>query len=280
MIGNPTECKFEGLVRERFLSNCPVTISDVRHAHQIFGPDLAGLRGKTVHHPPLHVQMEYIDIPLSILDNHRNVTVTADVMFVNGLPFLITASRGLNLVTIEYASPRTASNIAKLVNCVYNIYAAAGLKLQTLLMDMEFEPLKALFPHSVINTIAANEHVLEIERKIRIIKERARGTLNTLPFAKLPKLIIIELLWFITMWLNSFPVKNGLSRIFSPREILVCHRLNAKLHCCVPFGAYCEVHDEPSPSNSMQRRTHGAIHLGPSGNLQGNYHFFCLDTGK
>ncbi len=45
-----------------------------------------------------------------------------------------------------------------------------------------------------------------IERKIRVIKERARGTISVLPYKILPKLMIIDLKHFCVMWLNSFPV--------------------------------------------------------------------------
>jgi hypothetical protein len=51
-------------------------------------------------------------------------------------------------------------------------------------------------------------------------------------------------------------------------------------HCRVLPGSYCEVHDEPSPSNMMAPRTHKAIALGPTGNLQGSVKFFCLNTGR
>ena len=64
------------------------------------------------------------------------------------------------------------------------------------MMDMEFKKLKTLMPHVALNTAAAPEHIGEIEWKIRVIKERARGTLNTLPYKKLPKLMVIELLHF------------------------------------------------------------------------------------
>ncbi len=46
MIVNPTEREFAGMVREQLLTNCPVTVRDVDDANQIFGPDLANLRGK------------------------------------------------------------------------------------------------------------------------------------------------------------------------------------------------------------------------------------------
>lgn len=82
------------------------------------------------------------------------------------------------------------------------------------------------------------------------------------------------------MWLNSFPVKGGISQTFSPRELITRRKLDAKLHCKTVFGSYCEVHDEPTLSNTMQRRTHPAISLGPTGNLQGSYKFLCLTTDQ
>ena len=46
MIANPTKREFAGMVREKLLTNCPVTLRDVDNANQIFDPDLANLRGK------------------------------------------------------------------------------------------------------------------------------------------------------------------------------------------------------------------------------------------
>jgi hypothetical protein len=47
MIANLTETEFAGMVGEQHLTNCPVTALDVENANQIFGPDLANLRGKS-----------------------------------------------------------------------------------------------------------------------------------------------------------------------------------------------------------------------------------------
>ena len=41
MIGNPTEKELEGMVREKLIANCPVTVLDVHNAKRIYGPDLA-----------------------------------------------------------------------------------------------------------------------------------------------------------------------------------------------------------------------------------------------
>ncbi len=69
------------------------------------------------------------------------------------------------------------------------------------------------------------------------------------------------------------------SQNFLPRELLIRWRLDYKKHCCVMPGTYCEVHDEPVPTNTMVARTHKAIALGPTGNLQGSVKFYCIHTG-
>jgi hypothetical protein len=53
MLGHPTDRNFLGMVRGGMISNCPVTANAVKNAHQIFGPDLAGIRGRTVRRPPV-----------------------------------------------------------------------------------------------------------------------------------------------------------------------------------------------------------------------------------
>ncbi len=46
-------------------------------------------------------------------------------------------------------------------------------------MDIEFEKLKPMLPEIAPNTTAAREHKGMVERKIRVLKERAHGTFNT-----------------------------------------------------------------------------------------------------
>ncbi len=96
MLGHPTNRDFLGMVRGGMISNRPVTANAVTNAHQIFGPDLAGVRGRTVRSPPESVTTDYVQIPRVILERHQLVTLAVDVMFVNGVPFLISMARGLN----------------------------------------------------------------------------------------------------------------------------------------------------------------------------------------
>ncbi len=78
-------------------------------------------------------------------------------------------------------------------------------------MDIEFEKLKPMLPEIALNTTAVREHEGMVEQKIRVLKERAGGTFNTLSYPKLPKMMVIELMHFCAMWMNSFPVRSGIS---------------------------------------------------------------------
>jgi hypothetical protein len=281
LVGHPTDRNFLGMVRSGMISNCPVTPTAVQNANRIFGPDLAGVRGRTVRRPPDSVTTNYVQIPRALLEQHQRVTLAVDVMFVNGVPFLVSVARGLNLVTAEHMpGSRTAKLLAAGIVCVMDLYSRGGFTVGTVLMDNEFEKLRNLVPVLAVNTTAAKEHVPEVERRIRLIKERSRGILNTLPFKKMPQNMLVELIYHVVLWLNAFPTKSGVSETLSPREIVMRHTLDFKKHCKAVFGSYCETHDEPAPTNTMVSRSTPAIVLGLTGNLQGTYKFFNLETEK
>jgi len=199
MLGHPTDCDFLGMVCGGMISNCPVTANAVKNAHQIFGPDLARIRGRTVRRPPESVTTDYMQIPRATLEQYQLVTLAVDVMFVNGVPFLVSVARGLNLVTAKFTSSRTAKQLAAGITQIIDLYARGGFQVGTVLMDNEFEKLRNLMPILAINTTAAKEHIPEVRRKIRLIKERGKGILNTLPFKKMPRLMLIELAYHVVL---------------------------------------------------------------------------------
>ena len=71
-----------------------------------------------------------------------------------------------------------------------------------------------------MNYANPNEHVLEIERSIWVIKERFRTAYYRLPYRQIPKTMIKYLAMKVTSDLNLFPVKGGVSEFYSPHVIL------------------------------------------------------------
>jgi hypothetical protein len=70
------------------------------------------------------------------------------------------------------------------------------------------------------------------------------------------------------------------SETLSPCEIVYRHKLDFAKHCKSPFGTYCEVHDDPTCTNTMATCSTPAIELGPTRNLQGTYKFLSLAAIK
>ena len=280
LIGNPSENDFKGLVSNNMIANCPVTTTAITNARNIFGKDLASVRGKTVRWAPAPVVGDYVAVPRGVIDKNKSVTLAADVFFVDGIAFLLTVSRNIKFITAEHVATRTAKSLSKHLDRVIQVYTRAGFNVRTILMDGEFEKVKNELPLVVCNTTAAKEHVSEAERSIRTIKERMRGIVGTLPFEFIPRRLKMEFIYFVVLWLNAFPAKSGISSTYSPRELLVRWKLDYKKHCRVLPGTYCETHDEPVPTNTMTPRTHECIACGPMGNLQGSIKFYCLTTGR
>jgi hypothetical protein len=138
-------------------------------------------------------------------------------------------------------------------------------------MDREFECLRGDLPELNLNTTAASEHVPDVERQIRVLKERSRAIRSTLPFKAIPRRIIIELVYYAAFWLNAFPPSSGVSTFYSPRTIMTGMALDFNKHCKLQFGAYAEAHEEYPQTNTMAPRTRGVICLGPTGNFQDSY---------
>ena len=102
LVGFPSERDYETMVRGGLVRNCPINIHDVRIARHVFGPDVNAIKGKTTRRTHLPVVSDYIHIPTQIYQRNHRIVVVADVMFVSGLKFLVTVSRGIDLTTTEY----------------------------------------------------------------------------------------------------------------------------------------------------------------------------------
>ena len=62
---------------------------------------------------------------------------------------------------------------------------------------------------------------------------------------------------------NSFPHKDGIHPIISPRTLIIGLAIDFHKHCKIAFGTYVQEHEEGN--NSLRSRTSGAIALQPMG---------------
>ena len=134
----------------------------------------------TIRQKPDRIDPEYTQIPRNLYELHKFVTLAADMMFVNDIQFLVTLSRDIRLFTAELLPSRTAKQLSSSLNNIVKFYARGGFVVRLVLMDMEFEKIKHIFDKVEVNTTAAREHVGEIERGIRLMKERSQCFISDL----------------------------------------------------------------------------------------------------
>ena len=118
----------------------------------------------------------------------------------------------------------------------------------------------------------------DIERHIRVLKERARCYWAMLPFEKIPKRMVVHILLTVSFYVNAFAPKSGISDHTSPMTIVEGVKLDYNKHFKVIPGEYAQTFE--GSDNTMKERTIGAIALGPAGNPQGGERFFSLKTGR
>ena len=108
--------------------------------------------------------------------------------------------------------------LTKSIQQIQSQYIKRGFRIWDAYMDRQFEPLRASLAEMRINlnTTSNDEHVPEIERYIRTVKESTRSQYCVLPFKYLPRRLVIKLAYWSVFWLSAFVSKNGISQTRSP----------------------------------------------------------------
>ena len=103
--------------------------------------------------------------------------------------FLIKFSHRINFVTVQHIWNITANKLINSLTKVCQLYRQANYAVQVILLDMESGSVKDKMssPSVTIDNYSSKEHVAQIKKGIIVLKESGRGTINTLPFNKLPK---------------------------------------------------------------------------------------------
>ena len=163
MTGHPTDAQFLKMVSNNSIKNCPVKPEHITNAYSIFGPSIAGVRGRTTRQKPEQVEAVVGRIPDDFHRLHKCVVLMADVMFVNGMAFLTTLSRKLRLSTVEQLPSCTATYLSNSLIKIVKLNARTGFIVKVIIMDQEFDKVEDTCNIVKINTTAAREQVGEFE---------------------------------------------------------------------------------------------------------------------
>jgi hypothetical protein len=113
------------------------------------------------------------------------------------------------------------STLKKAMSNQISIYTSQEYVIKFLLVDNE-SAVTACIPYLnelgiIVNQTSKNEHVPEVERAGRTLKERVRAVWNTLPY-KLNNDMIVGLTYYACKMINMFPKANSAGGV-APREL-------------------------------------------------------------
>jgi hypothetical protein len=204
-IGQPSTKDF--IVERNLLPNCPVTKADIQIAENIYGAKIGALKGKTTRQRAHAVTTFITPISSQVMNKFQSITLCVDIMYINKIPMLVTISRHIRFGTIEAIPNKNNITMVKCAQNAMKLYTHGGFKVTCALMDGKFESLGGYLADNgvILNTTARDEHVGDIERYIRTVKERVRAIYNMLPFQQIPACLIIEMIRYSVFWLKCIP---------------------------------------------------------------------------
>lgn len=272
-LGNESYTGLLHLIRTGAFNNLGLTPQDVIRANEIYGPIVANLKGTSTRR-----KLKF-QLPIPVVDEHisRLQTLYIDILFVEGLPFLMAVSKPMNLTTVELLSDKQAATVDNAVRNMVDLYRSYSYEIDMFVSDSEsvLSAVLSRVPNIKHNVVGPGVHVKIVESKGRRIKERVRSILSGLPY-QLPTPWIHWAVYFAVKARNKVPVRSSGTSL-SPAELLTGIKSNAKTDLRISFGEYVQAH-EMDTDNSMRPRTRGCIALLPVGNREGSVRFMDLKT--
>ena len=201
---------------------------DVKIANKIYGYSKGAAMGKWKH-PRKGQKMDQTTeevctpFPSNILQHYGNIHLDMDIMFINNVAFFLATSRDLGFIHCRPVLSKHNKRVQNALKHIVAEYKTRGFQVCTASGDNAFAPLKEWMLEEldiVLTTCDSDSHVPRVENAIKFVKERVRCVQSEVPFRKLPRRFIIELVKRIVVLINSFARKSGVHSVMSPRQIM------------------------------------------------------------
>jgi hypothetical protein len=272
-LNNPGQATFSRMLVRGTVRGVEGSPEDVKRGIRIAGRPLPIIRGRTKNskvrtsHPvPIYRTIDKL------------LVMRIDIMFVNGLMFLVSIVAPLLLGMANFIIRKSAAVVHTALRAMMSACAAAGFVISDIVCDGEgaISKLRVELEEKGIQVHVAGKgtHVPEAEERVRTYKEGVRGVLSTLPF-NLPSCLLVWLVYYVVSRRNMVPHSASLEFI-PPIETFRCRKLDLKADLPMAFGASCEVFDKSD--NSVTSRTRPGMFVNSIGTESGTMRFVMLDT--
>ena len=179
------------------------------------------------------------------------MTLAIDILFFDTIPFILTISRNINFHTMEKLSDREYTTILECLKRMISVYNSRDFYIQYILADGKFRHISGYKISEFkchFNYTATGEHVPEVERGVRTIKERIRCMVNSWPYTMVPQ-VFKSLMKFVIFWINAISQENSILPNICSKAIMTGQFPDFNRYCKIDFGTYVHVHN---PRGTLQ----------------------------
>jgi hypothetical protein len=243
------------------LELCPFSNDDIDRWLNIYGPDHGSIMGRMTRRKNKKVKVREA-IKFQDPTKMENANLAVDLMFIEKLDFFVSIDRETKLITVKVIPDKSAKVMETAVTELIGAYKVHRRIIRSINCDGEkgIKCISSFLSNQGIDyqPNAKGDHVADVERAIRQIKERVRSTMGTLPY-EVTDTILAYLVRDCVRCINLFPRKGENE---SPIVKFRKDKLIYSKDLLLPFGQTVFVHEENEITNSMIPRSQLAINLG------------------
>jgi hypothetical protein len=244
----------------RGIDDSPILPVDVNNAIDIYTQNPSEIKGKMTHINQNSIRRNIVSMA------SKDQELFLDIMFVNGVPFLVGISKPMNFVMGLYLKgfvdkARSGKSIKEGINKMVLEYSTRGYNVTKINFDNEGDQKELKTTDVLVDPKPPGQHVYEIERCIRTIKERVRS-LESASSYPLKGILLNYCVLYAINTLNLFNHSNA-PHTWAPVEQFFGFKLNLKRDFKVGFGDAIEAYDSnnSTPNSATRPRTNTCIVL-------------------
>jgi hypothetical protein len=205
----PSNADFRVIVSAGGISGCKVTPDNVKAAEVIWGQLVVKMKGNTVRRNGKRVGQSIIKVSKELIKLQQNVELAINCFFVNKHIFFTTYSTKICFTTVRHLGFRTKAFICEALQATYKMYLLCGFQIVVIAGDQEFNLISDLIVRlptaPKLDWAAASQHCGLIERNIRFLKEKIHSLHHSLPYERVPGIMVVHVVLHIVKFVNGFP---------------------------------------------------------------------------
>ena len=274
-LGYPSKAVVNRMLSAGSIERTNLTVRDNENAEDILGKSVDFIRGKSVKRKRLVSRVP----PLKRI--RESAEFHTDIFFIDDKPYLLSVIMPISFGVVTWlGKSRNAANIQRCMSEQLRLARSRAYAIDTIFVDAEtgLQCLRGVYDGVHVDIAGAGQHVPVAEARIKLIKNVCRAVKSGIPW-RIPPSLMKHLVFYANGRINSVPSLSS-TDVSTPREIFWGTKLDFHKHLVLGFGDYAEVFNSSGADSSLNSRTVPCIALYPSGNAQGSWKFYSIETGQ